>query len=410
MPSSPLKSETGKKALRLSINSFFQGTSMSFTFFLLYAYGVDKFGFSPTDVAIAISLGGISSAVTQPLWGWLVDRAARRRRSLMLAGYLLSAVFIYWVYNSRASWEFYAAGAMLNSFMGLSNSAWLAILGDLTALEERGRISGVTSTFSTLGTAVFSPIAGMVMDAFGYWFASLVGVSQFLLAAGTVCLIPHSIPEPPAAGEGESGREEAISDHVEGSYRPFLIASVLWSLIWSLAWPLFSVAQIKVYGLSKAEIGLISTVANVTRLILQPVWGFVADRVGRKILLVMSPAFAAAIPFSYSLGSNLLHILIGTAVGMVGFSMYFVASPTYLLDASSPEKRGSAVSTFNALTSLTNSVAPLIGGTLGDLLGVRETMLLLGFTRLFSSLFFIKIPETLRREREGKRLWRRLPF
>ncbi len=408
MPLSPLKSEIGKKALRLSINSFFQGTSMSFTFFLLYAYGVDRFGFSPTEVAIAISLGGISSAVTQPLWGWLVDRAARRRRSLMLAGYLLSAIFIYWVYNSRASWEFYAAGAMLNSFMGLSNSAWLAILGDLTALEERGRISGVTSTFSTLGTAMFAPIAGMVMDTFGYWIASLVGVSQFLLAAGTVCLIPSGLPILPTTTIDNGG--EIRSDHVEGSYRPFLIASVLWSLIWSLAWPLFSVAQIKVYGLSKAEIGLISTVANVTRLILQPVWGFVADRIGRKILLVMSPAFAAAIPFSYSLGSNLLHILIGTAVGMVGFSMYFVASPTYLLDASSPERRGSAVSTFNALTSLTNSVAPLIGGTLGDLLGVRETMLLLGFTRLFSSLFFVRIPETLRRERGGRRLWRRPPF
>ncbi len=406
MPSSPLKSETGKKALRLSVNSFFQGTSMSFTFFLLYAYGVDKFGLSPTEVAVAISLGGVSSAVTQPLWGWLVDKAVKRRRSLMLAGYLFSALFIYWVYNSRASWEFYAAGAMLNSFMGLSNSAWLAILGDLTALEERGRISGVTSTFSTLGTALFSPIAGMVMDVFGYWFASLVGVSQFVLAAGTVCLIPPSPPISPAPKE----RKIVRSDHAEGSYRPFLIASVLWSLIWSLAWPLFSVAQIKVYKLSKAEIGLISTVANVTRLVLQPVWGFVADRVGRKILLVMSPAFAAAIPFSYSLGSNLSHILVGTAVGMIGFSMYFVASPTYLLDASSPERRGSAVSTFNALTSLTNSIAPLVGGTLGDLLGVRETMLLLGFTRLFSSLFFIRIPETLRKEREGRRLWRRLPF
>ncbi len=408
MPLSPLKSETSRKALRLSVNSFFQGTSMSFTFFLLYAYGVDKFGLSPTEVAVAISLGGISSAVTQPLWGWLVDRALRRRRSLMLVGYVLSAAFIYWVYNSRVVWEFYAAGAMLNSFMGLSNSAWLAILGDLTALEERGRISGVTTTFSTLGTALFSPVAGMIMDAFGYWFASLVGVSQFVLAAGTVCLIPPtsaSVSAPPRA-VGEAVR----SDHVEGSYRPFLIASVLWSLIWSLAWPLFSVAQIKVYRLSKAEIGLISTVANVTRLVLQPLWGFVADRVGRKVLLVMSPAFAAAIPFSYSLGSELSHILIGTAVGMVGFSMYFVASPTYLLDASSPERRGSAVSTFNALTSLTNSVAPLIGGTLGDLLGVRETMLLLGFTRLFSSLFFVKIPETLRREREGRRLWRRLPF
>ncbi len=400
------RSDMGRKALRLSVNSFFQGTSMSFTFFLLYAYGVDRFGLTPTEVAVAISLGGLASAATQPVWGWLVDRMVSRRRLLMLVGYLLSSAFVYWVYNSRTLLGFYAAAASLNSLMGLSNSSWLAILGDLTALEERGRISGVTSTSSTLGTAVFSPIAGMIMDAYGYWTASIVGASQFILAAGTVCLIPTAWR---VSGRAEVRGKQA-TDHVEGSYRPFLIASVLWSLIWSLAWPLFSVAQIKVYGLSKAEIGLISTVANSTRLILQPVWGLVADRVGRKVLLIMSPAFASAIPFSYALGSSLIHILIGTAVGMVGFSMYFVASPTYLLDASSPERRGSAVSTFNALTSLTNSVAPLIGGTLGDLLGVRQTMLLLGFTRLLSSLFFVWIPETLRREREGRRLRKRLPF
>lgn len=383
----------GRRAVRLSINSFFQGTSMSFTFFLMYAFAVDRFGFTPGKVAIAISLGGIASAIAQPLWGWLVDRAVRRRL-LMLIGFLASAIFIYLIYNSESPLNFYLAVAMLNSFMGLSNTSWLAILGDLTNLEERGRISGITSTFATLGTAIFSPVAGMVMDSFGYWLASLLGVFQFLLAAFTVCLIPRA--------DRRIVEEIVPKEHVEaeGSYRPFLIASVLWSLIWSLAWPLFSVAQVSVYDFTKAEIGLIGTVANITKLMLQPVWGFFADKVGRKILLVLSPALASAIPFSYALGSGLIHILIGTAVGMMGFSMYFVASPTYLLDASSPERRGSAISTFNALTNLMNSIASLAGGTIGDMLGVRETMFIFGFTRVFSSLFFVKIPETL--VRRGK--------
>ncbi len=381
------------KVVRLSVNSFFQGTAMSFTFFLLQAYGVERLGFSPIEVAIGISLGGFSTAVTQPLWGWMVDRTDRRRLLLMM-GFIVAGASIYMVFNSKTAIGFYLANAILNAFIGLSNSSWLAILGDLTELEERGRISGITGTFSTLGSAVFSPVAGMLMDIYGYHFASLVGVSQFALAAGTVYLIPFVSRKGHLLSEVEE-------DYVEGSYRPFLIASVLWSLIWSLAWPLFSVAQVRVYGFTKAEIGLIGTVANITRLLLQPVWGYVADKVGRKPLLVLSPAFAAAIPFSYAFGSNLMHILLGTAVGMVGFSMYFTASPTYLLDASPSAKIGAAVSTFNALTSLTNSVAPLVGGALGDVLGVRETMLVLGFTRLLSSLLFIKIPETLKKDGRG---------
>lgn len=385
-----IETGTGRKALRLSINSFFQGTSTSFTFSLMYAFAVDRFGFTSGEVATAMSIGGLTSAVTQLLWGWLVDRATRRRRLLMLIGFLASAISIYLVYNSRSPSDFYLAVATLNTFMGLSNSSWLAILGDLTALEVRGRISGIAQTFTALGTATFSLITGVVMDSLGYWLASLIGVSQFLLAAFTVCLIPGSQHR---VFEGTVYRGE----HVKGSYRPFLIASILWSFIWSLAWPLFSVAQVKVYGFTKAEIGLIETFTNLTRLMLQPAWGFVADRSGRKVLLVLSPALASAIPFSYAIGSELIHILIGTTVGMVGFSMYYVASMTYLLDSSTHDRRGSAVSKFNAFIYLTNSIAPLAGGAFGDLLGPRRTMLIFGFTRVLSSLFFLKVPETLRK-------------
>ncbi len=364
---------------------------MSFTFFLLQVYGVEVLNLSAVEIAINISLGGLSTAVTQPLWGWVVDQT-KKRRLLILLGFLASSIFIYEIFNSRSALEYYFANSMLNAFMGLSNSSWLAALGDLTQLRERGRISGITVTLSTVGSALFLPIAGLIMDVYGYHLASLVGASQFLLAALTVYLIPK-----PSSLYIKEDKEE-LEGYAEGSYKPFLIASVLWSLIWSLAWPLFSVAQIRIYELSKAEIGLIGTAANATRLILQPIWGYAADKIGRKPFLLMSPAFAAAIPFSYAIGSSFAHLLIGTTVGMIGFSMYYTASPTYLLDASSPSKRGAAVSTFNALTSLTKSIAPLIGGSLGDVLGIREAMLILGFTRLLSSLFFIRIPETLRRE------------
>jgi len=378
-----------RKIVSLSINSFFQGTASSFTFFLLQVYAIENLGFSSFEIGLVISLGGFSSAITQPVWGRIVDRT--NRRILVFLGFILSGLSVLAAFNSTTDLEYYLANSALNAFLGLANTSWLSMLGDLTLIGERGRVSGVANAFTTLGTGLFSPIAGAIMDICGYNLASIVGLSQFILAATTI----YIVPEPERTLQEEPCRAE--TDYVEGNFRPFLVASILWSLIWSVAWPLFSVAQVKLYKLSKAEIGFIGSVTNATRLVLQPIWGYAADRIGRKPLLILSPIFASAIPLSYAIGSNLWHIIIGAAIGTIGFSMYFTASPTYLLDSSPSWKRGSMVSTFNAMVSLTNSVAPLIGGGIGEALGIRQSMFIFGIMRVVSSVLFVKIPETLRR-------------
>ena len=381
-----------KALIGLATHTFFQGTAFSLTFFLMYAYAVETLGFSPTDVAVSISLSSFAYALTQPIWGRLLD-AVPRRRVFILTGYFLSGLFILWTYTARGSLEYYAATALGRVASGLAEAAWLVMLGEITSLEERGRVSGIVTTSSTIGTGLLSPIMGLVMDLYGYAFAGWLGLLLNLAAGITIFSVPKAVVRAQVIRESDKPRNGST----ESGFRPFLIASIIWTFIWSLAWPLFPVAQIRIFRMSKTEIGLISTVANLTRLFLQPAWGYVADKIGRKYLLVMSPALASVIPFSYYLGTGLIHVLAGTAIGMVGFSMYFVASPTYLLDTSSPGRRGRTVTTFNAFTSLTSSVAPMVGGTLGDLIGVRETLLLLGFSRLISSALFVKIPETLRK-------------
>ncbi len=348
--------------------SLFQGVALSYTFFLLQAFSIERLGFGPLEVGMTIALTGLANALTQPIWGRLVERG--NNRILGALGLFSGGMFTYLVYSSRDPLQFYAFVSLSSSMFGLANTAWLDVIGEITTLTNRGKVSGFLNTTSNVGRAIFSPIAGYLMDVAGYEASAVVGFLAAIFASSFLMAFPKGY-RVEASIEGE--RETEVSK----AYRPFLIASVVWSFIWSMAWPLFSVAQVKLFNLSKSQIGTIGMVANLVQIALQPVWGAASDRYGRKPFLVITPALASAVPFSYYFGRSFEHVLLGTGVGMVGFSMYFTVSPAYLLDAST-ESRGKRISTFNALTSLTNAVAPLIGGALGETMGVRNMMLVMG--------------------------------
>ena len=371
--------------LKLLVASLFQGVALSYTFFLMQAFSIERLGFNSLEVGITISLTGLANATTQPVWGRLVE--AKDSRLLGALGLACGGIFTYLVYSSWSPIEFYAFVALSSSMFGLANTAWLDILGEITSLTNRGKVSGILNMVSNVGRAIFSPIAGYLMDIAGFEASASVGLLAAFIAAVSLSSFPRGYKV------AEKGFPKATEVKV-GAYRTFLIASTIWSFIWSLAWPLFSVAQVRVFNLSKSQIGTIGLVANLIQIFLQPVWGTASDRFGRKPFLVIAPALTSAVPFGYYFGRTFEHVLLGTGVGMVGFSMYFTVSPAYLLD-SLAEKRGKGISTYNALTSLTNAVAPLIGGTLGEVFGIRNGMLMMGMLRLFSITVFIKVPETI---------------
>ncbi len=375
----------------LLVVSLFQGVALSYTFFLLQAFSIEKLGFGPFEVGMTIALTGLANALTQPIWGRFVEKGNNRLSGAL--GIFGGGLFTYLVYSSRDPLQFYVLVALSSSAFGLANTAWLDVIGEITTLTNRGKVSGVLNTTSNAGRAIFSPIAGYLMDVAGYEASATVGLFAAIVASSFLLTFPKGYKVKMLAedGEGELGASKA--------YRPFLIASVMWSFIWSMAWPLFSVAQVKLFNLNKSQIGAIGMVANLVQIALQPVWGISSDKYGRKPFLVIAPALTSAVPFSYYFGRSFEHVLLGTGIGMVGFSMYFTISPAYLLDTST-ESRGKKISTFNSLTSLTNAVAPLIGGTLGETVGVRNMMLIMGILRLASVTIFAGIPETVRIKKE----------
>ena len=109
----------------------------------------------------------------------------------------------------------------------------------------------------------------------------------------------------------------------------------------------------------------------ISMMIAAPIWGGLADRHGRKVMLIRAMAAGSLIAFLMGLAQNPTHILIlrivqGAFSGTVAAAMTLVATTT-------PEESiGRALGLMQMIQFVSHAVGPFIGGLAADAFGYRS--------------------------------------
>jgi MFS family permease len=119
-------------------------------------------------------------------------------------------------------------------------------------------------------------------------------------------------------------------------------------------------------GLTMTEIGLLMMVNSVAWAIFEPTLGLVADRLGKKKLMIYSVVTTSFVYVSYALARNIWHFAViifalasNSAAGVVSAR----AMMAELLPASG---RGKRYGRYMAILSMGQMIGPLLGGFLSD--------------------------------------------
>ncbi|NER98953.1 MAG: MFS transporter [Symploca sp. SIO1B1] len=155
-------------------------------FTLVYAsiYFVNQLGFSPTQVGLALSSGGISGTLGRFWAGNAIDSEGLGRRGTLILAAVISAIACFCLAFTSTFPSLIAGNLLLGLGISLYWPATLAVTTDLTTTDNRTEAFAVTRLVDNLGLGLGALLAGQYIAMSGSYSALFIikGVAYLLFS------------------------------------------------------------------------------------------------------------------------------------------------------------------------------------------------------------------------------------
>lgn len=151
---------------------------------------------------------------------------------------------------------------------------------------------------------------------------------------------------------------------------------------------------------SGATMGVMISIFALFQLIVSPIAGYLSDKFGRKIMIVMGMLIFAVSELIFGLAQNITWFYTSRALGGIAAAFLMPAVTAYVADLTNMKERAKAMGLVSASISGGFIIGPGIGGLIAQF-GTRapffaaSIVALVGF---FLSVFILKEPEKINQE------------
>lgn len=337
--------------------------------FPLYLEGL---GASEVEIGLVLSLASMLGTALMIPSGLLMNRIGKKR-TLLLSAVLaaLPPVLISFMDDWRWVTPLYMVFSASFSFFIVSR---MAMISESTTPRNRATLFGVMNIAWPIGGIVAPTLSGFLVENFGW--APIFQFTTLIMAASLIPTLKMEEPAAPVEVEQVPAKRPSLLDR---EYLPFMTLIFLFQFLagmlegmMTMVLPLFLKNQIMI---TESLIGLFFTASSILILVTQIPSGRLADRYGRKRVMVLS-----LMPLPLLLGAWLFvddwRILLLLYASVSGFrSMTWPSSLALLADFIPPGLMGSALGVRMTSMRLGNTVAPVLAGYLYSKVGYKSPFL-----------------------------------
>jgi MFS family permease len=390
----------------LLLEGFTSRLSFGVLSFALPLYARDL-GMSIASIGVLSAVTGVVSLALKPFTGAVADRWGVRR-TLLLALTTRSVLCLAYVVATTPAQLFGIRGVH-----GVSDSVRDPAVHAMIA--EYGDKATMASTFAwyqtakTTAGAVGKSVAGLLLaTALGFPLAFAVAFALSLLPVFVLAAarMPASAEADQQVRVREADPVPVTAEATTGAPRhPGIIAyaglGFLVAGSASMLTALFPIIATEYAGLSTAQAGLVYLITPVLAFT-GPLWGRLADRVSRPLVLSVRGFANVTSSLAYLLAPNLVGVWTGKALDDVGKAAFRPAWGSLMADVANrdPRSRARVMGFLTAGEDAGTLAAPVLAGLLWTVWGVPVLLLARMVVAAVSEVYAVRLERRQRRAQQ----------
>lgn len=342
----------------LGVVSLFMDISSEMIYPLIPLYLNNVLHASKTSIGLIEGIAESTASILKVFSGWLSDRLGKRK-ALIFWGYGIS-VFSRPILATATSWIhvlFYRFTDRVGK--GVRTAPRDAIIADSTRKEILGKAFGFHRSMDTVGAIIGPTLAFVLLGIFhgGLQTVFWVSIIPGLLAVLTIALFVKDVKRDPGAE-----RPHISLRGFDRRFKLFLIIVAVFTL--GKTSEAFLVLRAQDLGVKAGAIPLLYLTFNMVSAVLSTPAGILADRMGKRRVILASYLIFAVIFVGFALAATPAHAWL--LFGAYGF---FVAinegvQRAYVATIIKPEIKATGYGVYHTVVGLAALPASIIGGAL----------------------------------------------
>ncbi|WP_374948765.1 MFS transporter [Mucilaginibacter sp.] len=316
----------------------------------------------PQAFGFAVSAYAFSAGISGLLTAGFADKFDRKKLLLFFyIGFIGGTIFC----GLAHTYEVLVAARIITGlFGGVIGSISMAIITDLFALQQRGRVMGFIQMGFGGSQVLGVPIGLYLANAWGweapFWMVAALSVAIALLISVKLQPVTQHL----ALQNNKSAFKHLWSTVSKSNYRVGFASTALLSIGGFMMMPFGSAFAINNLGLTNQQLPMLFMVSGVSSLVIMPLIGKLSDKIDKfKIFAVASVWMMIMCVVYTNLGvTPLLIVMALNILMMIGIMSRMI--PSSALTSAIPEQadRGAFMSINSSLQQIAGGIAAAVAG------------------------------------------------